>query len=188
MTDFEKAMKELASVEHSNDNSKVLHKNSTELGLTFWGIYQSANPNLPIWNIIDRYLMIEPDIKKCGAALCNNKEIMTQVYKFYRETYWEFMRLDEFDHYHKKLEVFIFAVNVWRTNAAKQLQKMLGFTGKDIDGKIGKDTLVRVNTYDVEKFDTEFDKFEISYYTSLADNDPVKVRYLKGWTARALKY
>ena len=48
MTDFEKAMKELASVEHSNDNSKVLHKNSTELGLTFWGIYQSANPDLPI--------------------------------------------------------------------------------------------------------------------------------------------
>jgi hypothetical protein len=42
MTDFEEAMKELASVEHSNDNSKVLHKNSTELGLTFWGIYQSA--------------------------------------------------------------------------------------------------------------------------------------------------
>ena len=110
MTDFEKAMKELASVEHSNDNSKVLHKNSTELGLTFWGIYQSANPNLPMWNIIDRYLMIEPDIKKCGVILCNNKEIMTQVYKFYRETYWEFMRLDEFDHYHKKLEVFIFAV------------------------------------------------------------------------------
>jgi hypothetical protein len=67
MTDFEKAMKELASVEHSNDNSKVLHKNSTELGLTFWGIYQSANPNLPIWGIIDRYLKIEPDIKKCGA-------------------------------------------------------------------------------------------------------------------------
>ena len=92
MTDFEKAMKELASVEHSNDNSKVLHKNSTELGLTFWGIYQSANPDLPIWNIIDRYLMIEPDIKKCGVILCNNKEIMNQVYKFYRETYWEFRR------------------------------------------------------------------------------------------------
>ena len=63
MTDFEKAMKELANVEHSNDNSKVLHKNPTELGLTFWGIYQSANPNLPIWSIIDRYLKIEPDIK-----------------------------------------------------------------------------------------------------------------------------
>ena len=188
MTDFEKAMKELASVEHSNDNSKVLHKNSTELGLTFWGIYQSANPNLPIWNIIDRYLMIEPDIKKCGVILCNNKEIMTQVYKFYRETYWEFMRLDEFDDYRKKLEVFIFAVNVWRTNAVKQLQKMLGFTGKEIDGSIGKNTLARVNTYDVEKFNVEFDKFEIAYYNSLADNDPVKVRYLKGWTARALKY
>ena len=40
----------------------------------------------------------------------------------------------------------------------------------------------------IPEFDTEFDKFEIAYYTSLADNDPVKVRYLKGWTARALKY
>ena len=113
---------------------------------------------------------------------------MTQVYKFYRETYWEFMRLDEFDHYHKKLELFIFAVNVWRTNAVKQLQKMLGFTGNDVDGKIGKNTLARVNAYNVEKFDVDFDKFEIAYYNSLADSDPIKVKYLNGWTARALKY
>ncbi len=34
----------------------------------------------------------------------------------------------------------------------------------------------------------DFDKFEIAYYNSLADKDPVKVRYLKGWAARALKY
>ena len=85
MTDFEKAMKELASVEHSNDNSKVLHKNSTELGLTFWGIYQSANPNLPIWGIIERYLKIEPDIKKCGVILCNleiNQNYATAIQEF----------------------------------------------------------------------------------------------------------
>ena len=80
MTDFEKAMKELASVEHSNDNSKVLHKNSTELGLTFWGIYQSANPNLPIWNIIERYLMIlclslhGQSGFSCLSCPCNSKQ------------------------------------------------------------------------------------------------------------------
>ena len=188
MTDFEEAMIALATVEHSSDNSKVLHKNDTELGLTFWGIYQVANPTLPMWNTINKYLQIEPDVKKCGAILLNNKEIMAQVYAFYKKTYWDAMRLDELNHYHKKLEIFIFAVNVWIPNAVKQLQKMLGFVGEDVDGKIGKNTLAAANAYDVKKFDKDFDIYEIKYYDKIVEGDPVKRRYTKGWTARAVRY
>ena len=55
MANIKKAMKILAFVEHNNDNTQVLHKNKGELGLTFWGIYQTAHPTLKIWNTINQY-------------------------------------------------------------------------------------------------------------------------------------
>ena len=51
------------SSDYNNDNKKLLHKNDGENGLTYFGIYQSAHPNLKIWKIIEGYLRIEPDIK-----------------------------------------------------------------------------------------------------------------------------
>lgn len=186
MNDFEKAMVELASVEHNSDSTKVLHKNVTENGLTFFGIYQSANPNLKIWGIIERYLDIEPDVKKCGAILLGNVDIMKEVNKFYFDTYWVNMNLDSFNHYHKKLELFIFAVNVWIVKAVKELQKMLGFTGGDIDGNVGSMTIARVNAYEVNKFSRDFDLQEIAYYEKIGTGG--NLRYVKGWKARAVKY
>lgn len=41
MAKIEHSMLLLATLEHSNREDKVLHKNSHENGLTFWGIYES---------------------------------------------------------------------------------------------------------------------------------------------------
>ena len=45
MAKIEKSMLLLATLEHSNKEDKVLHQNSHENGLTFWGIYESMHPD-----------------------------------------------------------------------------------------------------------------------------------------------
>ena len=41
---IEKALQLIKAVEFSNDNKKLLHKNPTETGLTYFGIYEKALP------------------------------------------------------------------------------------------------------------------------------------------------
>ena len=45
MAKIENSMLLLATLEHSNREDKVLHKNKHENGLTFWGIYESMHPD-----------------------------------------------------------------------------------------------------------------------------------------------
>ena len=117
MARIEDAMKILSWIEHSNDNERVLHKNKGELGLTFFGIYQSAHPALSIWNTINKALKIEPNIKKAGAILMKDSELLNQVNIFYKREFWDKMRLDEVNSQHIANEIFVFGVNVFYKTA-----------------------------------------------------------------------
>ena len=185
MANIKEAMKILAFVEHNNDNTQVLHKNKGELGLTFWGIYQTAHPTLKIWNTINQYLKIEPDFKKLGKALVNNNEIMKDVEDFYKIHFWDKMKLDEVHSQHIANEIFIFGANVHWKVAAKETQKLIGLTGDDVDGFIGKKTLEILNKFNENKFDREFDEVEMRYYEKIALNKPHLAVNLKGWFNRA---
>lgn len=187
MAELYKAMLILAEVEHNNDNRKLLHKNDGENGLTFFGIYQSAHPKLRLWGIIERYLLIEKDINKCSVILANNKELMIEVEKFYKEHFWDKMKLDKVENQKVADELFIFGVNVNWPIAAKEVQKLLGFTGKSVDGFIGNETLKRLNTVDVAWFDKEFDKVEVAYYERIIAAKPHLAKNLPGWKNRAYK-
>ena len=182
MANIKKAMKILGYVEHNNDNTQVLHKNKGELGLTFWGIYQTAHPTLKIWNTINQYLKIEPDFKKLGQALVNNNEIMKDVEDFYKIHFWDRMRLDEVHSQHIANEIFIFRVNVNWKIAIKETQKLIGV---EADGLIGSKTLSVLNSFNENKFDRDFDEVEIKYYESIVKNKPHLAVNLKGWFNRA---
>ena len=182
MANIKDALKILAYVEHNNDNLQVLHKNKGELGLTFWGIYQTAHPTLKIWNTINQYLKIEPDFKKLGQALVNNNEIMKDVEDFYKIHFWDKMKLDEVHSQHIANEIFIFGVNVNWKIAIKETQKLIGV---EADGLIGSKTLSVLNSFNENKFDRDFDEVEIKYYESIVKNKPHLAVNLKGWFSRA---
>lgn len=184
MANIKEAMKILAFVEHNNDNTQVLHKNKGELGLTFWGIYQTAHPTLKIWNTINQYLKIEPDFKKLGQALVNNNEIMKDVEDFYKIHFWDKMKLDEVHSQHIANEIFIFGVNVGYVTCIKEVQKLIGVTA---DGIIGNITLGKLNQIDEVWFDKEFDKVEMAYYERLIEQKPHLAINLKGWFNRAIR-
>ncbi|WP_026803646.1 putative peptidoglycan-binding domain-containing protein [Aliarcobacter lanthieri] len=183
MAKISEALKILSWLEHSNDNTKLLHKNKGELGLTFFGIYQTAHPTLRIWNTINEYLKQEPDIKKCSKLLANNKELIDFVHTFYKKEFWDKMKLDEVKSQHIANEMFIFGTNVNWKIAIKETQKLIGVVA---DGIIGIKTLNALNSYDEKVFDKEFDEVEIAYYEQIVKNKPHLSNNLKGWTYRAL--
>ena len=182
MANIKEAMKILAFVEHNNDNTKVLHKNKGELGLTFWGIYQSAHPTLSIWNTINKTLKIEPNIKNAGLLLMKDNELLNQVNAFYKREFWDRMKLDEVHSQHIANEIFIFGVNVNWKIAIKETQKLIGV---EADGLIGSKTLSVLNSFNENKFDRDFDEVEIKYYESIVKNKPHLAVNLKGWFSRA---
>lgn len=183
MKRFNKAMEILKLVEHSNRNDKLLHKNEGENGLTYFGIYQSAHPKLKMWKIIENYLKIEPDIKKCSVILSNVSDLTGEVYRFYKQEFWDKMGLDKVNSGHICNEMFIFGVNVNWDKCNKEVQKMIGV--KD-DGIIGDKTIAKINEVDEEWFDKEFDKVEMEYYERIVEQKPHLAKNLKGWFNRSL--
>ncbi|ABV67931.1 hypothetical protein Abu_1684 [Aliarcobacter butzleri RM4018] len=183
MAKIDESMKILSWLEHNNDNTRVLHKNKGELGLTFFGIYQSAHPTLSIWNTINQVLKSESDTKKAGSILMKDSELLKQVNIFYKKEFWDKMRLDEISSQHIANEIFIFGVNVNWKIAIKEAQKLIGVTA---DGIIGTQTLKALNNYDEKVFDKKFDDVEIAYYEQIVKNKPHLAHNLKGWISRAL--
>ena len=92
----------IKDVEFSSDNSQLLHKNKTENGLTYFGIYESAHPNWKGWKIIKGYLDLEPDLKKCSLILANVSDLNKLVEEFYKVEFYDKMKLDSVTSKHKQ--------------------------------------------------------------------------------------
>jgi len=172
----------IKEVEFSNNNSLLLHKNPTEDGLTYFGIYESAHPNWYGWNIIKRYLANTPDLKECSKVLANVSDLNKLVEDFYKKEFFDKMKLDLVKSEHKQLELMCFAINVGIKPAIKVLQETLGVT---IDGIIGNQTINALNDFNESLFDKLFDEKEKEYYDTLKASLNM---YKKGLKARADKY
>lgn len=173
----------IKDVEFSNDNSQLLHKNKTENGLTYFGIYQSAHPNWKGWTIINRYLANISDLKECSRVLANVSDLNKLVYDFYKVEFYDKMKLGLINDYSKKEELMCFGINTNPIRCIKKVQELLGLK---IDGVIGNKTITAINAFNEDLFDVLFDKEEIEFYDSL-DESRFGI-YKKGWRNRAKKY
>ena len=63
MAKIENSMLLLATLEHSNKEDKVLHQNSHENGLTYWGIYESMHPDWKGWGAVKSYMFIIQELR-----------------------------------------------------------------------------------------------------------------------------
>lgn len=175
----------IKDVEFSNDNSKLLHKNPTEDGLTYFGIYQSKHPNWYGWNIIERYLVNTPDLEQCSRILANVSDLNKFVKEFYKKEFFDKLQLNLVNSEHKQLEIMCFAINVGRTSAIRVLQKLLNIK---VDGIVGNQTINALNSIGNDLFDILFDTMEIEYYEDLVKRKDKFIIYLNGWKTRAKKY
>ena len=180
---YTQAFNLLMSLEFSRPEN-ALHKNPTENGLTFMGIYEAANPSWQGWGQVRAAINAYGDLKKASIALYNDDALVNLVASFYKKTYWDALCLDDANSQPKANELFCFAVNVGVKSAVRVLQNMLGLT---IDGIMGQETLRALNNYNEQAFDVDFDRVEIAYYRNLIRKNPRLGVYERGWENRAKK-
>ena len=178
---YTQAFNLLMSLEFSRPK-KALHKNPTENGLTFMGIYEAAHPNWQGWGQVRAAINAYGDLEKASVVLYNDDTLVNLVASFYKTNYWDALNLDSVDSQIKTNELFCFAVNVGTKSAVRVLQDMLGLQG---DGIMGQETLRALNNYNEQAFDIDFDRAEIAYYRNLIRKNPRLGIYERGWENRA---
>jgi lysozyme family protein len=97
----------------------------------------------------------------------------------YRALYWNPLRADDLP-LGVDLSVFDFGVNagIWRT--ARLLQRALGFTGDEVDGSIGPETLTAAAKADARGLIDDLAERQAAYYRGLADFPT----FGRGWLSR----
>lgn len=182
MANFNDAFQILMRLEFSRPGD-ALDKNPTESGWTFMGIYQNAHPHWEGWDEILGAVAHGGDIEKISRALYASEKLRAQVRAFYKEVYWDRMRLDEISSQIKANEMFVFAVNVGVKPAVRVAQQLVGVVN---DGIAGDQTIAAINRYDEERFDKQFDRAELEYYNKLIEKNSRLKIYANGWRNRAL--
>ena len=181
MANFNEAFKILMRLEFSFPE-KAMHKNPTEKEWTFMGIYQKYHPSWKGWDEILAALAYGGDIKKISRVLFDSEDLQDEVWKFYKQMYWDKMRLGEINSQLKANEMFIFGVNADIKPAIRVAQRIAGVVD---DGIMGEISLAAINKVNEEKFDKEFDRAELEYYNMLIKQNPKLRIYANGWRRRA---
>jgi Putative secretion activating protein len=181
MSNFKEAMALLETLEF-NSPSNILHKNSNEKDVTFYGIYKYAHPSWIGWDKVSQAIEATGNLERASVILSKDEELKAQVYKFYKAEFWDVMKLDYINDNIKANEMFIFGVNAGHHNAIKAAQKLVGVS---VDGVIGEKTIKAINDYDMLAFDLGYDRLELAYYQSLIEKNPSLVINERGWIRRA---
>jgi lysozyme family protein len=97
----------------------------------------------------------------------------------YRALYWNPLRADDLP-VGVDLSVFDFGVNAGIWHSARLLQRALGFTGDEVDGSVGPETLAAATKADARLLVDDLAERQSAYYRGLADFPT----FGRGWLTR----
>lgn len=100
----------------------------------------------------------------------------------YRKRYWDVCRLDEVKSLDLAQSIFDQAVNCGPSVAIKRLQRVVRAS---VDGKMGPETLRKVNDADSIITAVEYYKETVRYYCEIVKRNPSQLVFLLGWQERA---
>lgn len=166
-------------------------------GETFAGIARNHWPKWEGWNIIDRYKddYARSNKKLSLATWVNNsakvrsEPIGLLISKFYKDNFWDVLKLDYLTDQQLANSVYDFAVNSGTYRASTTLQNAVNDTGLVklvVDGKIGPKTIESVNTLNPEVVYNKYNSRRESFYRSIAKGN--QVQFLKSWLNRLKPY
>lgn len=118
------------------------------------------------------------DDPNVGVAQVQHMTLRT-ARPIYRALYWNPLRADALP-VGVDLSVFDFGVNagIWRS--ARLLQRALGFTGEELDGCVGPETLAAAAKIDARLLVDHLTNRQVTYYRGLPDFPT----FGRGWLAR----
>lgn len=162
---------------------------------TYKGISRRYWPNWKGWKLIDSCVKNKGySTKKINQLLEEDNVIQTLVDSFYKENFWDKMRLDEMDSQSIANEVYDTAINLGIERAVQFLQiacnlcndRQRLYSDLRVDGDLGSTTLGIVNTelkragvlHDVL---TTQNLLQGAEYINLTLTTESKERFFKGW-------
>jgi lysozyme family protein len=161
-------------------------------GETYRGIARNKNPYWEGWVLVDNY-KLQPNFPK---NMYNDLQLEEKIKSFYKVTYWDINKLDEFTSQSLGNEMYDTGVNMGTGIAAKFLQLTLNVLNKngtiypDIseDGKVGPGTLQALNIC-IERVGEEviykiLNILQGNHYIDIMVKNPTQEKYTLGWFKR----
>lgn len=145
MEDFDKAY-DITRASEGGWHGAVGVNSADRGGETFKGIARRFWPTWKGWAIVDS-LKKEPGFPKTAET---NSDLNRLVRDFFKDNFWEPLRLSQINNQAIKNELFDTAVNIGVNPAGRMLQRALNYLNRnqrnwqdiEVDGKIGPQTLL----------------------------------------------
>lgn len=161
-------------------------------GETVLGVARNKNPNLSIWEEVDKikneyFPKVTPlalateDLILLSNKILENENITKVVEYFFENNYWKKLKCDIVEHQDFASNLFLLGVNAGIKRAIKVGQKSCGVAE---DGIIGKRTIKAWREAGIKEC-KKFTEIEIKYYESIIIKDPSQARFRIGWLKRA---
>lgn len=184
MADFNIAYKKTMKIEGGYANDE-----NDSGGETWKGIARNYHPNWAGWAIVDSYKN-KPGFE---ANLYASQTLQRLVLEFYKNEFWDVMKLDEIVSQEITDEMFDTGVNMNHLIAVEFLQRALNATNKNqkdysdliIDGRIGPKTITAVNRHPrISQVLKLLNCQQGVRYMDIARNNPVQEKFMTSWLSR----
>lgn len=149
-------------------------------GLTACGLARNKNPDLPIWDIIDKYIKRGLSLSETEKVCRADTYFMGLVEAVYKGRYWDTAHCDDLPNI-LRYPMFSASVNIGYKWAIRLLQKAAEIKA---DGIFGKQTKVACKILNTEKLCERFYNYWAAYYKALVKEKPEYEKYIKGWLNR----
>ena len=195
MADFKISYELLKEWENLNTkNGLIVYSNipQDKGGETVLGVARNKNPNLSIWEEVDKikneyFPKVTPlalateDLILLSNKILENENITKVAEYFFENNYWKKLKCDIVEHQDFASNLFLLGVNAGIKRAIKVGQKSCGVAE---DGIIGKRTIKAWREAGIKEC-KKFTEIEIKYYESIIIKDPSQARFRIGWLRRA---
>lgn len=104
----------------------------------------------------------------------------------YKTDFWDKINGDMIASQQMANSIFDFAVNAGIEISSKLAQKVVGIPEAEQDGKLGKNSIAKLNIFFPEHFQAAFTVEKIRRYISICKKRPESKKYFFGWIDRAV--
>lgn len=148
-------------------------------GETYKGIARNRNSKWTGWIIIDSSKK-RPNFPK---NLDDNQELQELIATLYQVQYWDKLNGDALENQEVANCIFDFGVNAGTITAISMAQLVVD---AQVDGVLGPDTLLAINTMNKDHFIAAFTLAKIARYIHICQKRTQNKKYFFGWVIRAM--
>lgn len=150
-------------------------------GETWRGITRTFWPKWRGWIIIDDIKLAKP--VDLNQALADHDELHALVLQFYKNNYWDVIKLDSIKSQQIANQLFDIAVNMGVGRASKFLQSAI-YPAVLVDSIIGPVTLAGANAMDPRVLYDAINTLRAEKYNQIIAANPSQARFKNSWFSR----